>query len=374
MVEIKEVKTRRDLKRFMDFPAKLYKGNPYWVSPLWMDELNTLRRDKNPAHSFCESAYFMAYRDGESVGRIGMILNTKANEVWKQKRARITRLDFIDDAEVFDALIDKAESWARERGLTEVHGPMGFTDMDYEGMLIEGFEELGTFATLYNYPYYVEHMARRGFKKDVDWVEYQFMVPPKPNEKVARLAAIVEKKFGFRLLEFKNRKEILPWAHKMFDILEEAYKELYGVAPLTEGVVDMYIDQYFGFANPDFIKLVVDKDNELVAFGITFPSFSRAMQKSGGKLLPFGFIPILRSLKKNDRLDMYLVGVKPELQGKGINALLMDAITRSAIKYQMKWVESNPELELNEKVQSQWRFYESRQHRRRRCFVKAVGE
>ena len=374
MVEIREVKTQRDLKRFVNFPDKLYKGNPYYVPTLKMDEMNVLRWHKNPAFTFCEAAYFLAYRDGEIVGRIGTILNNRANETWDQKRVRITRLDFIDDAEVFDTLIDAAEQWAKEKGMEEVQGPLGFTDMDFEGMLVEGFEELGTFSTIYNHPYYMEHMMRRGFTKDVDWLEYQITVPDKPDEKVARIAEIVKKRYGYRMLEFKRAKDILPWGHRIFDVLEEAYRELYGVAPLTPEMVDSYIDSYIGFANPDFIKLVVDENDELVAFGITFPSFSRAMQKTRGRLLPFGFIPILRSIKKNDRLDLYLVGVKPELQGKGINALLMDAITRSAIKYNIKIAESNPELEVNEKVQSQWKFYETRQHRRRRCFVKAVGE
>ena len=372
MVEIRKVESLRDLKCFVDFPNKLYKGNSYYVPALRMDELNTLRRDKNPAYEFCDAEYFLAYRDGEMVGRIGVILNTRSNETWNQKRVRITRLDFIDDAEVFDTLIDAAEQWAKEKGMKEVQGPLGFTDMDFEGMLVEGFEELGTFATIYNHPYYMEHMIRRGFTKDVDWMEFQIVIPDEPNEKVARLAEIVKRKFGYRLLKFKKTKEILPWAHQMFDVLEEAYEQLYGVAPLTPELVDAYIDQYIGFANPDFIKLVVDQNDELVAFGITFPSFSRAMQKSGGRLLPFGFIPILRSIKKNDRLDLYLVGIKPEHQGKGVNALMMDAITREAIKYNMKITESNPELETNDKVQSQWKFYETRQHRRRRCFVKAV--
>jgi GNAT superfamily N-acetyltransferase len=373
MVEIREVKTIRDLKRFVDYPTKLYEGNPYFVPAMRMDELNTLRPEKNPAYEFCEAAYFLAYRDRKIVGRIGVILNTRSNDTWNQKRVRFTRMDFIDDAEVFDALFDTVEGWARARGMNEVHGPMGFTDMDQEGMLVEGYEELSTFITLYNHPYYLTHLTRRGYVKDVDWVEYQFEVPDKPNEKVARLASLVERKFGYRLLECKNSKEILPWAHKIFDLLEDAYKKLYGVAPMTKDLVDAYVKQYFGFVNPDFVKLVVDQDDELVAFAITFPSLSRALQKGKGKLFPFGFVHLLRALKKNDRLDLCLVAVKPELQGKGINALLMDAITRSAIKYNMKITESNPELELNEKVQSQWKFYESRQHRRRRCFVKAIS-
>lgn len=372
MVEIREVMTQRDLKRFVDFPSKLYKGNPYFVPAMRMDEINTLRPEKNPAYAFCDAAYFLACREGEIVGRIGVILNKRANETWNQKRVRFTRLDFIDDAEVFDALMDTAEQWALDRGMNELHGPLGFTDMDQEGMLVEGYEELSTFITLYNHPYYLSHLTRRGYEKDVDWMEYQITVPDKPNEKVARLADIVQRKFGYRLIEFQKSKEVLPWAHQIFDLLEDAYKELYGVAPLTRDLVDAYVKQYFGFVNPDFIKLVVDQDNKLVAFGITFPSLSRALQKSDGKLFPFGFIHLLRALKKNDRLDLCLVAVKPEHQGKGVNALMMDAITRSAIKYNMKITESNPELELNEKVQSQWKFYETRQHRRRRCFVKAI--
>lgn len=372
MVEIREVTNLKDLKRFVDFSNKLYRGNPYYVPPLRMDELEVLRRDKNPAFAFCEAAYFLAFREKEIVGRVGAILNKRANEAWKQKRVRFTHLDFIDDSEVFDALMDTVEQWARDRGMTEVHGPLGFTDMDQEGMLVEGFEELSTFATLYNYPYYPTHMQRRGYVKDVDWLEYQLFVPDEPNEKVARLAEIVRRKFGYRLIEFKKPKEALPWAHKIFALLDEAYQKLYGFAPLTEEQVDAYVKKYFGFVNPDFVKLVVDSNGELVAFGITFPSLSRAMQKCQGRLFPFGFIPVLRALKHNDRLDLYLVGIKPEHQGKGVNALMMDAITRAAIKYNMKITESNPELETNERVQSQWKFYETRQHRRRRCFVKAI--
>lgn len=372
MVEIREITSKRGLKKFIDYPASLYKNNPNWVPPLFFDELNTLRKDKNPAFEVCEAVYFMAYKNNKAVGRIGAILQKKVNEQWKTKQVHFTRIDFIDDYEVSSALIKRVEKWAEDKGMTEVCGPIGFTDLDYEGMLVEGFDELGTFATIYNYPYYPKHIEKLGYVKEVDWIEFLITVPDKPNEKVARLTKLVKKRYGFELLHITRKKDFMPWAVKVFDLLQDAYKELYGFTTLSKEQVDDYIKMYFGFVNPDFVKIVVDKEGQLAGFGISFPSLSKASQKSGGKLFPFGFIHLLKAIRKNDRLDLYLVAVRPDLQGKGVNAILMDSVTRSANDYGITFAESNPELESNNMVQTQWKFYETRQHKRRRCFVKTI--
>ena len=298
------------------------------------------------------------------------LVNRNVNAIWGKKQARFSRLDFIDNAEVSAALLHQAEQWARSKGMEEIVGPMGFCDFDKEGMLVEGFEELSTFITYYNYPYYIDHLTRLGYIKEVDWVEYQFVVPEKPDERLTRIAKLVSDKTGFKLLKFTKSKDILPWAKPAFTVLAEAYKELYGYVPLTEKQVDLYIKQFFGFVNPSFIKIVLDRENKVAAIAITLPSLSKAFQRSGGRLFPFGFIYLLRAIKKNDRLDMYLIAVRPEYQNLGINALLMDSVLREAIQQKYKIAESNPELENNEKVQAMWKNFKRRQHRRRRVFIK----
>lgn len=373
MVEIAKIQTTRQLKEFVNFPNKLYKGNPYYVPALFFDEINTLRADKNPAYEFCEADFFLARKNGRTAGRMGLILNRKANETWSQKRVRFTRLDFIDDEEVSGALLGKAEEWARQRGMEEIHGPMGFSDMDQEGMLVEGFDELSTMVTLYNHPYYMRHLERLGYTKDIDWVEYQLPVPDAPNEKLSRLAGDIEKRYGFRVVHFKKTKEILPYAQELFEVLNDAYKELYGVIHLTQAQIDSAIRQYFDFINPAFVKIVLDEEGRMAGFGIAIPSLSRALQRCGGRLFPLGWAYLLQSIRKNDRLDLYLVGVRTQLRNRGINALLMDAVTREAIRHGIRIVESNPELENNMKVRSQWKLYEHRQHRRRRCYVKRIA-
>ena len=369
-VQIKEVQTRSDLKKFILFPYGLYKDHPYWVPPLRGDEFNTLRRDRNPAFEHCEAKYWLAYQNGRVVGRIAGILNQLHIEKWKNRYVRFGWIDFIDDEEVSQALLDTVEAWAKEKGMTAVHGPLGFTDLDQEGMLIEGFEELGTLATIYNYPYYPEHMEKRGYKKDTDWVEYELPVPEEPNEKVSRIAEIVMRRNKLSKLEARHKRDVLPYAKELFDLIDEAYAHLYGVVPLTEKQVDAYVKQYFGFIRPEFVPIILDENGKMVAFGVTMPSLSKALQKCRGRLFPFGFIPLLKALKKNDRADLYLVAIKKELQGKGVNAIMIHEMNLVYKKLGIKWVESNPELETNRQVQSMWKHYERRQHKRRRCYIK----
>ncbi len=370
---IKEVITLKDLKSFIHFPSRLYRGNPYWVPSLVPDELNTLRKDKNPAFEHCQARYWLAYRDGTIVGRVAAILNSKHIEVWNQSYLRFSWLDFIDDAAVSAALLQEVEDWAREKGLTAVHGPLGFTDLDREGMLIEGFNELGTMATFYNHPYYPVHMENNGYTKDIDWVEYEMQVSQVPNETIARIADIALRRHHLKLLELTNKKQLLPLAEELFALFIEEYKHLYGVVPLTEHQIQAYIKQYFGFVTPDFVPIVVDPNNHMVAFGIVMPSLSRALQKSGGNLFPFGFIHLLRALKKNDRADLLLVAVRSDYQGKGVNAILMNRMHQIFLRLGITHVESNPELETNADVQGQWKYYERRQHKRRRIFIKHLN-
>jgi GNAT superfamily N-acetyltransferase len=257
--------------------------------------------------------------------------------------------------------------------MTAVHGPLGFTDLDREGMLIEGFDELGTLATIYNHPYYPVHLEKLGYVKDTDWMEYEMAVPSEPNATIARIADIALRRNKLTLLNVRRKKQLLAYAGDLFHLLDDEYKKLYGVVPLTQKQVDSYIKQYFGFVTPDFVPIVLDADGQMIAFGVTMPSLSFALQKAKGRLFPFGFIHLMRALKKNDRADLYLVAVKSEYQGKGVNAILIDKMNQVYNRLGITKAESNPELETNRLVQDQWKFFEKRQHKRRRCFIKRLG-
>jgi len=369
-VIIKEVTTLRELRAFIRFPNRLYRGNPYWVPSLFMDDYQTFRRDKNPAFDYCEARYWLAYRGREIVGRIAGIYNGEHVEKWQQPYMRFGWPDFVDDPDVSAALFQQVESWAKEKGLTAVHGPLGFTDLDREGMLVEGFDEVGTMATFYNYPYYPAHLEKLGYVKDVDWMEYEIVVPPEINPTIARIADVMLRRYNLRYLEAKSKKDILPYVHQVFELLNEAYQHLYGVVPLTERQIDYYKEMYFGLISPEFVPIVLDEHDRVVAFGITMPSLSKALQKSDGQLLPFGWFHLLRAMRKMDRADLYLIGVHPEYQGKGVNAIMMNAINEVFVRRGITRAESNPELETNQNVQGQWKYYETRQHKRRRCFIK----
>jgi GNAT superfamily N-acetyltransferase len=370
--KIIEVTTRKDINSFIQFPFSIYRTNPLWVPSLRFDELNTLRQDKNPAFEFCEARYWLAYQNGRIVGRVAAILNLRHIEKWGQRYMRFGWLDFIDDLEVSEALLKTVEAWAAEAGMEAVHGPLGFTDLDREGMLVEGFTELGTLATYYNHPYYPQHLGKLGYTKDIDWMEYEISVPPEPNETIARIADLAARRNHLSLLKLRNKKEMLHYTKELFQLLQDEYQHLYGFIPMTERQVNAYIDQYFGFVNPDFVPMVMDKDNRMVAFGIVMPSLSLALQKSQGNLFPIGFIHLFRALKRNDRADLLLVAVRSEYQGKGVNAILMNQMHKVFNKLGITKVESNPELETNQNVQGQWKYYDKRQHKRRRVFIKHI--
>lgn len=363
--------TKKELEKFIKFGIDLYKGNDCYVPPLIIDEINTLRPDKNPAFDFCDCQAFMAYRDGKPVGRIAGIINHEVNRRTERKTLRFGFCDFIDDDEVVDALFGTVKKWGRERGMDEIVGPMGFTDLDYEGMLIEGFDELGTMSTLYNYPYYSKQMERIGFEKETDWVEYRMTVPDSVPEKHLRIAEIVRKKYNLRVIDkIPSRKWLkTTYGQAIFDLINEAYDGLYGYSPLTPRQIEYYINMYLGVLRLDCVSLIVDAEEKLVGVGISIPSLSRALQKCGGNLFPFGWAGIYKALTmKNDTVDLLLVAVKPEYLSKGVNALLFAQLIPVYAKHGFKWAESNPELDENANVQNQWQYFERRQHRRRRAY------
>lgn len=370
-IEIRSVSPdRKELKKYVKFGIDLYRGNDCYVPPLIFEEIETLMPSKNPAFDFCEAQSFMALRDGVPAGRITAIINRVVNERTGKREARFGFVDFVDDAEVVDALFRAAEEWSRQRGMTEMVGPMGFTDMDHEGMLIDGFDELGTMATIYNYPYYPVHMERMGYKPDVDWVEYRMTVPDSVPDKYLRIASLVERKYGFKTLHYTSRSRLkADYGRAIFDLINVAYDGLYGYSPLSDRQIDYYIDKYLGILRLDCISVVVDKDGKLVAFGISIPSFSRAFQRSGGRLWPLGWYHLLKAIHgKNDVVDLMLVAVSPEYQNMGVNAMVFADLLPTYIKNGYKFAESNLELADNASVQLQWQYFERRQHRRRRAF------
>ena len=371
--QIKEITSLRDLRKFVAFQYSLYRDNKFWVPPPRGDELASLRKDKNPAFDFCEARYWLAYQDGKIVGRIAGIINKRYNEKWNAKAARFGWFDFIDDPNVSSGLFAIVETWARAQGMESIHGPLGFTDMDGEGTLIEGFEEVSTLGAIYNYPYYPGHIERAGYSKDSDWVEYEVTMHPEIPEKVQRIAEIALERNKLKVLNVKKAKEKLPYAKEIFHVLNAAYKDLYGFVELSEKQIDMYVKQYFGFILPEYVPIVLDAQNKVVGFGIAMPSLSRAFQRCKGRLYPFGFIHVLRALKNNKRVDLYLTAVRPDMQNKGVNAIIIHEINKVFIKNKIEKVETNRELEVNAKVQAQWRFYQHRQHKRRRCYKKKLS-
>ena len=371
-VFVKEVTGKKDLNKFIKFPFHLYKNCHQWVPPLYFDEKQVLDPEKNPASEYCNSKLWLAYKDGKVVGRVAGIINFKFIDKWKKKAARFGWIDFIDDPEVSKALIEKVTGWALENKLEYLHGPLGFTDLDYEGMLIDGFNETGTMATIYNYDYYPKHLELLGFEKEADWVEFEITVPKEIPEKAVRIAAIVQQKNKIKVFDAKKAKDFLPYGKEIFELINNSYKDLFGFVPLSEKQIEKYIKQYLGFIVPDYVKLLLDEKGKLAGFVIGMPSLTKALQKSKGRLFPFGFIYLLKSIKYNRYVDLYLGAIRPDLQGRGADALLMTELTKSCIKNKIISAESNIELESNVSVQRHWKYFDSRQHKRRRCYIKKI--
>ena len=374
MVEIRKVSTKRELKQFIQFFYDLYRDCDKAVPYLFFDEMATLQRDKNPSFECCEADYFLAYKDGKIVGRVAAIINRRANEQWKVQQVRFGWFDFIDDDEVSKALLDTVAQWGRERGMTEMAGPLGFIDTDREGMLVEGYDELTTMYINYNYPYYADHIARYGgFEKDNDYVEIKVRVPQDDNFKFHKIAEIVKQRYGLRVHKF-TRSELLSggYGRKVFELLNATYKDLYGFSQLSERQVDKLVNDYIKIADLNLVTAVMDGD-EMIGFGITFPSFSRALQKTrDGRLFPFGWWHLLKTLRTHntDTVDLLLIGVLPEYRAKGANALIFDDLIHQFQRYGFVWADAMPMMERNEKVLAQWQYLDSHIHRRHRCFRK----
>lgn len=374
-VIIRQVNDKEMLRKFVDFSIELYKGNEYFVPPLIYDELATLSWDKNPAFEHCEAAYFLAYKNDQIVGRIAGILNHKANKTWNEKHVRFGFVDFIDDEEVVDALFNEVENWGRLRGMEKIHGPLGFTDFDNEGLLIDGFDKLSTMQTIYNYPYYANQLERVGFRKDQDWFEYMIPVPTEVPERFMRLAEIVRKRFRLTTIKLTNKKDVWPYAREIFQLLNRSYKDLYGFVELTDAQIDYYVKMYIPMLRLNFLSIVLrEEDNKLIGVGIGLPSLAKALQKAEGKFLPTGWYHLYKALKGNNNkiLDLLLIGVDPEYQGKGVNALIFSQFIPEAIRLGFEYAESNPELEANSKVQSMWNDLDAKHHKTRRAYIKEL--
>lgn len=377
MITIKEISTRGDIKKFMAYANRLYQNNACYVPDMLKSQIADFERRKNPAFEYCEAKCFLAYRENKIVGRIAAIYNTRANQKYGQNQMRFSHADYLDDDEVVDALFAAVEVWARELCCDSVHGPLGFSDLDREGLLVEGFDCLSQFFVYYNHSYYMRQMERIGYVKDVDWVEYRITLPAAYEgerlEKLGRIAATVEKRLKLRAAPLKNRKSIRPYVEGVFRLYNEAYFKLYGMTALTPAQVDKYVKEFLPLINERTTAILLNETDEVVAFGVAAPSLSLAQRKSAGRMLPLGWFHLLRALNgKNDTLDLFLIAVHPNLQGAGVNALILNRLLKFAIEDGVKYAETGPELESNIDVQSHWRFFDVTQHKRRRAYIKQL--
>ena len=380
LIEIKKVESKKDLKTFIDFHYDLYEGNEYDVPNLFSDDMNTLSKDKNAAFEFCEAEYYLAYKDGKLAGRVAAIINHKANNKWGKKSVRFGWIDFIDDREVSKALLDAVEKYGREKGMEDVVGPLGFTDMDPEGMLVWGFDQLGTMPTIYNYAYYPEHIeALEGFEVDNKYVEFKIMVPDEVPEKYAKIAMMIEKRYNLHVRKL-TKKEVFQggMGQKIFDLINDTYKDLYGYSELSQKQIDQLIKSYLGFLDFNLITCIEDwtgGEHKLIGVGITMPSLAHALRKCRrGRLLPFGWFHVLRAIKqhKTNIVDLLLIGILPEYRAKGANALLFADLIPWYQKYGIEWGETQVELETNAGVQGQWGALTPVMHKRRKCYKKII--
>lgn len=369
-----QIHSRRDLKRFASFPNRLYKGNPYYVPQFVSDTVKTLDPASNPAYAFCKSALFLALDDtGEVVGRVAAILNRRANEYWHHNEVRYGWIDFIDDRDVSAALMEAVEAFAREEGATSIAGPLGFADFDPEGLLVEGYEQISTFSLPYHYPYYKEHLEALGFHKVIDWLEFKVRIPDSVPEKITRISSFVRERYGMRVRKITRRelkREKLD--HKIFELINRTYCKLFDFTVLTEEMIDAYVASYFPYLDLNLVTLVEDSQGELVAVGVSMPSITRAMQKAGGRLLPFGWFHLLRSLrwKHEPSVELLLIAVDPAWSGKGLIAPIFEDLIPIYKRYGFEWAETNAELENNTRVQTPWEFFDTEQNKRRRIYGK----
>lgn len=374
MIEIREIESRRELVDFVRFPFQLYKGNPYWVPPIVKEELEMLDKKVNPVFNNALAHYFLAYKDGEIVGRIAAFINWIEIKELKKSKVRFGWFDVIDDLEVTIKLIDAVVAIGKQHQMTAIEGPMGFSNMDKAGMLTKGFEELNTMITWYNAPYYSKHLEKIAFTKQAEWVEYEIKISSFQDspEKVKRFSKLILQRYQLKILDFKSHKEIVPYVEQMFDLLGKTYDKLQTFVPIQEYQIAHYKERYLPFVHPDYIKCIVDSDQDLIAFAITMPSFSKALKKMNGKILPWGFFHLFKARYFNNRASFYLIGVRPDYQNKGITAIIFNEMQKTFNKHGVTIVETNPELVENNAIQKLWRNYEHRQHKRRVTFTKSI--
>ena len=374
-VEIRQIETKRELKQFIQFANDLYADCPYYCPPLFFDEMNCFDAEKNPALEVCEYQLWMAYREGKPVGRIAGIINKRANEKWGFKHVRFGWFDFIDDPEVSKALLDTVAAWGKERGMDALNGPVGFTDFDHEGLLLEGFDYPAVMASLYNYPYYVKHVEAYGLTKEADWIELQVFPPKQTPERIERLAEMVKQRYHVRIVKVKNSRELVKrFGIEYMDVIDAAYQKLYNFQPMTDKQKNYYKDMYFQFLNFDFVTLVVNEKEELVGVGLGMPDIAPALRKSGGKLFPFGWYHLIKALKAKqmDRFSFLLIAVRPDYQDKGINALFLQDQIPIINQYGIKTLETTSMLETNTKVLSFFMQFDHKQHKRHRAYIKPL--
>lgn len=374
-IEVRKVLSKKEKRVFATFGNKLYRGAEFYVPDLEFDVIDTFNPEKNPAYEFCESEQFVAYRDGVPVGRVAAIINHRANKTWNTKYVRFSYPDFVDDIEVSKALIRTVENWGRERGMTDCQGPMGFTDFDKEGLLTEGFDSMGSMFTIYNHPYYVSHLEQLGYQKEAEWIQLRMVMPEEIPERFKKMGEMVMKRYNAHITKVNSN---LVYKHgygqKIFDLLNQAYAPLFGFSELSQKQVDTYVNTYFKLIDPDFITVVENEKNELIAVAITMNSLANAMRKANGSLLPFGWFHLLRALKfkMEDTVEMMLIAVRPDYQGKGINALFFYDLIPRYIMAGFKYAETLPQLETNLKELNQWTFFNPEVTKRRRCYVKPI--
>ena len=374
-IVIKEVKSKRDLYRFVKFGIDLYKDNPYFCPPILFDEMNTFNPKGNPALEVCEHIIYMAYRDGKIVGRIVGLINHRANKAWGVKKCRFGWFDFVDDYDVFKALIDAVAEWGRRNGMECLNGPVGFTDFDHQGLLIEGFDHNAPMASLYTHPYYVAHYERYGLRKEADWIEYQITPPAQAPERMRRIVSLIEQRYKLHTVKVKSVRELKNrYGYSYFDVLDEAYQKLYNYQPMTDRQKRYYCKMYFPLLNFDFVTMVANEQDEIVAVGLGMPSLSDALRKSRGRLFPFGWYHIVKALKakRMTDFDLLLIGVRPDYQDKGVTALIFNEMTPYFTKYGIKRVETTAILENNKKSLANFAEFDHIQHKRRRAFIKEL--
>lgn len=366
-IDVVEISTRKDLRRFVDFTFNLYSQNPHWTPPIIEEEIDTLDKTKNPVFKNAKAHYFLAFKNEEIVGRIAVMINwIEVNEL-KKKKVRFGWFDVVDDINVTKALMEKVHAIGNENGMEFIEGPVGFSNMDRAGLLVKGFEESNTMITWYNAPHYHEHFKKLGYDNLAVWVEYEISLSSfeESPEKIKRFSDLMVKRYELKIMDFKSKKQILPYVEKMFVLLEETYGKLQTFVPIQDEQIKQYKEKYFRYIHPQFIKCIVDKDNELIAFCITMPSFTSALKKANGRLLPFGFLHLLKALYFNSRASFYLIGVHPKYQNKGVTAIIFNEMQKTFNKFGYNIVETNPELEENNSIQNLWKNYEHRQHKKR---------